>query len=116
MIQPMIVKKAWLACSTTRKTIGGACSPSLASESPNSTAKKSTCSRLFSANAEITELGMMPSRNSTVCGSSPLPVFFSIASAPVARVCGSMLNPAPGCTRLPTTRPKISAKVVTASK
>jgi hypothetical protein len=116
MIQPMIVKNNWLMCSINSKTTGGPCSPNFASARPNRTAKKSTCSSWFSANAEITDVGMMLSRNCTVCGSSPSPVFFATASAPVARVCGSMLKPAPGLTMLPITNPNSSANVVTTSK
>ena len=56
------------------------------------------------------------SRNSTVCGSSPSPVFLATASAPLASVCGSMLKPAPGLTTLPISSPNSKANVVTTSK
>ncbi len=115
MTQPTIVKKTSLICSMKPNTIGGAFSPTFASASPNSTAKNSTCSMLFCANAEMADAGMIPRRNSTVCGSSPLAVFWAMASAPVASVCGSMSKPAPGRTRLPTTSPNSSANVVMAS-
>ena len=71
---------------------------------------------MLSAKAPKIDAGMMPSRNSTVCGSSPFPVLAAIASAPPASVSGLMENPAPGCMRLPTSKPKTSAKVVTTSK
>ena len=116
MIQPMIVKKMLDRCSIISNTTGGPCSPNLANARPNSTAKNSTCSRWFSANAENTDVGMMFSRNSTVCGSSPSPVFWATASAPPAKVSASMLKPAPGLTTLPMISPNTSAKVVTTSK
>ena len=95
---------------------GGPFSPNLANASPNRTAKNSTCSRLLSVNALNTDSGMMFSRKSTVWGSSLFWVFFAIASAPAASVAALTWKPAPGLTMLPTTSPKSSAKVVTASK
>ncbi len=111
MIQPMIVKNRWLRRSTSSNTIGGPLSPALANASPNSTAKKRTWRSAFSAKAETIDTGMILSRNSTVWGSSPLPVLAATASAPFASVSGSMLNPAPGFIRLPMSSPNSSAKV-----
>ena len=117
MIQPMMVKKIWLTWSISREMISSAeVSRIFARARPKNTAKNNTCNRLLVAKALTTEAGTIPSRNSTVCGRWPSPVFCATAVAPLASVAGSMWKPAPGCTTLPMTRPKTSAKVVTTSK
>jgi len=58
MIQPMIVKKMWLPCSTSFDTSGSAVdSRSFASASPKNTAKNSTCSGLLVAMALMADAG-----------------------------------------------------------
>jgi hypothetical protein len=39
----------------------------------------------FSANADTADAGMIPRRNSTVCGSSPSPVFAAAGAGPGGR-------------------------------